>query len=168
MRQGPPPLCNTLGSPTAASVHRGAAAVNFRSMFGTPRPQLASLILRLTVGGLMLPHGLSKLTKGVAGIQSQLSSVGLPEFVAYGALVGEILAPLGLILGVFTRLSAATVAFTMTMAIFLVHRQEIFSLRPTGALAIELPLLFLLASVVIFLNGPDRYALGHRIGRIRA
>lgn len=115
----------------------------------------------------MLPHGLAKLTKGLAGIKAQLASVGLPELIAYGAFVGEILAPLGLILGLFTRLSAAMVAFTMAMAIFLVHRHELFSLKPTGALAIELPLLFLLASIAIILNGPDRYALGHRIGRIR-
>lgn len=137
-------------------------------MFSTPRPQLASLLLRLSVGGLMLPHGLSKLAKGVGGIKSQLASVGLPEFIAYGAFIGEIIAPLGLILGLFTRLSAAMVAFTMTMAIFLVHRHELFVLKPTGALAIELPLLFLLASIAIVLMGPDRYALGHRLGRIRA
>lgn len=57
------------------------------------------LLLRLAVGGLMLFHGLHKLFDGVGGIQSLLAAHGLPEFIAYGTLVGEVAAPLLIVLG---------------------------------------------------------------------
>ncbi len=51
------------------------------------------LLLRLAVGGLMLFHGLHKLLDGVDGISGMLAAKGLPGFIAYGVLVGEVVAP---------------------------------------------------------------------------
>lgn len=51
------------------------------------------LLLRLAVGGLMLFHGLHKLIDGVDGISGMLVAKGLPGFIAYGVLVGEVVAP---------------------------------------------------------------------------
>jgi len=39
-------------------------------------------LLRLTVGGLMLFHGLHKLFDGVDGISAMLVAKGLPGFIA--------------------------------------------------------------------------------------
>ncbi len=47
-------------------------------------------LLRLAVGGLMLFHGLHKLFDGVDGISNMLIAKGLPGFIAYGVLVGEV------------------------------------------------------------------------------
>ncbi len=59
------------------------------------------LILRLTLGILILLHGLFKITGGgVGGIGGMLSSHGLPGFLAYGVYIGEILAPVLLIVGI--------------------------------------------------------------------
>ena len=44
------------------------------------------LLLRLTVGGLMLFHGLHKLIGGIDGIAGMLVAKGLPGFIAYGVL----------------------------------------------------------------------------------
>ncbi len=52
------------------------------------------LLLRLAVGGLMLFHGIHKLIDGVDGISGMLAAQGLPGFIAYGVLVGEVVAPL--------------------------------------------------------------------------
>ena len=71
------------------------------------------LLLRLAVGGLMLFHGLHKLIDGVDGISGMLVAKGLPGFIAYGVLVGEVVAPCLLILGVLTRPAALVLAFTM-------------------------------------------------------
>ena len=47
---------------------------------------LSLLILRITIGGLMLFHGVAKLIHGVKGIQGMLVAKGLPSFMAYYAL----------------------------------------------------------------------------------
>ena len=68
------------------------------------------LILRLSVGVMMLLHGISKLFNGLGGIQSILASNNMPEFLSYGVLIGEVVAPILIIVGLKTRLSAAVMA----------------------------------------------------------
>lgn len=46
----------------------------------------------------MLFHGIAKLLHGLEGIKGMLASKGLPAFFAYGAYVGEIIAPLLIII----------------------------------------------------------------------
>lgn len=50
-------------------------------------------MLRWAVAGLMLLHGISKLLNGVSPIEGMLTGMGLPAFIAYGALIGEVMAP---------------------------------------------------------------------------
>lgn len=124
------------------------------------------LLLRLTVGGLLLLHGIAKVTDGVDWMAEPLSAVGLPAFIAYGAYVGEVAAPILAIIGKFARLAGLVIAFNMLMAIVLVLRDQAFSIKEQGGgLAIELELLFLLGGVAIFLLGSGRYALSKGQGR---
>jgi len=119
------------------------------------------LILRLTVGVLMLLHGISKATnpEGVGGISSMLVSKGLPGFIAYGAYVGEILAPLMLILGVFTRIGALLVVVNMIFAIGLAHVADIFTLGKQGGWAIELQGFYLFCAIAIYFLGSGKFAV---------
>ncbi|MFV0415677.1 MAG: DoxX family protein [Chthoniobacterales bacterium] len=122
------------------------------------------LILRIAVGGLMLFHGIAKLSKGLDGLKGMMAGRGLPEVMAYGAYVGEILAPILIIIGLATRPAAALVAFTMLTAIYVAHSADIFTLSERGGgLAIELPLLFLLGSLALVFTGSGK--LGLRKGR---
>ena len=124
------------------------------------------LVLRLTIGGLLLFHGISKVSSGVAWMAGPLSAVGLPAFIAYGAYVGEIVAPILAIIGKFTRIAGLVIAFDLLMAIVLVLRDQAFSIKEQGGgLAIELELLFLLGGIAIFLLGSGRYALSKGQGR---
>ena len=91
------------------------------------------LLLRLAVGGLMLFHGLHKLFDGVGGISNMLVAKGLPGFIAYGVLVGEVVAPCLLILGVLTRPAALVLAFTMVVAWLMVGTGKTFALDAVGA-----------------------------------
>lgn len=116
------------------------------------------LLLRLTVALLVLPHGLAKLA-GVDRIAGMLSSRGLPEFLAYLVYVGEIAAPLLLILGLFTRFSAVVVALNMVVAIYLVHAHELWAFGKTGGHALELQFLYLFSALAIALIGPGAYSL---------
>lgn len=82
---------------------------------------LGLLILRLSIGVLLLLHGIAKLVHGSDAIQQMLEDAGLPAFIAYGAYIGEVIAPLFIIFGFATRLAAAVVAFNMIVAVLMVH-----------------------------------------------
>lgn len=119
------------------------------------------LVLRLTIGILMLLHGLSKLMNGIGGIEGMLTAHGIPAFVAWGVYVGEVLAPVLLIIGIYTRWAALAVAINMLFAIFLAHSQQIFTLSDRGGgWAIELQGLFLFGAIAVALLGAGRYSVG--------
>ncbi|MDX9813447.1 MAG: DoxX family protein [Sulfurimonas sp.] len=123
---------------------------------------IAKLVLRLNVGLLMLFHGFSKLTNGIAPIKGMLSASSLPEFFAYGVYVGEIIAPLFIALGFYARVSAAILAINMLFIIYLAHANEIFKLGTYGAPVIELPLFYLATSIAIALLGSGKFSLNNR------
>lgn len=119
---------------------------------------LSKFILRFTIGFLMLFHGIAKI--GHTGfIEGQFESMGLPSFLAYGVFLGEILAPLMLILGVKVRIAAILIIGTMITAIFMAHSNDIFALTKHGAWAIELPMFYILTSLAVFFNGSDKFCL---------
>lgn len=117
------------------------------------------LLLRLMVGGLMLFHGLHKLIGGIDGIAGMLAAKGLPGFIAYGVLIGEVLCPILLILGVLTRPAALVLAFTMIVAWLLVGVGKTGSLDATGAWAIESMVYYFIAALVIAFIGAGRYSV---------
>ncbi|AHJ74516.1 MULTISPECIES: DoxX family protein [Kosakonia] len=117
------------------------------------------LLLRLMVGGLMLFHGLHKLIGGIDGIAGMLAAKGLPGFIAYGVLIGEVLCPILIILGVLTRPSALVLAFTMIVAWLLVGVGKTGSLDATGAWAIESMVYYFIAALVIAFIGAGRYSV---------
>lgn len=120
---------------------------------------LARLLLRLTIGGNMLLHGISKLTHGIDGIVERVVAHGLPSAFAYGVYVGEVLAPVLMIIGLATRASAWLVAFTMVVAIWLAHAGDVFALGDHGSWAIELQSLFLFGSIAVALLGPGKWSI---------
>ena len=119
------------------------------------------LILRLTVGGLMLFHGVSKLLNpgSVGFISSKLAEAGLPEALSYGVYIGEILAPLMIIAGLLCRAGAAIVVINMLFAIYLVHGGDIFALTEHGGWRLELQGFYLFVSLAIIFLGSGRYAM---------
>jgi len=125
---------------------------------------VGKLLLRVTVGGLMLFHGVDKLIHGVGGIESMLTARGLPGAICYGVYIGEVVAPLGMILGVLTRLSAVVFAFNMLVAVLLAHAGEVFALGQHGEWAIELNVLYFMGAICVALLGPGSWAVWQRRG----
>lgn len=121
---------------------------------------LGKLILRVTVAVLLLFHGIAKVKGGVGFISGLLAQNGLPAFIAYGVYVGEVVAPLLLILGVLTRPAALIIAFNMLMAIFLARRDAVFAVNERGgAWGIEVEAFFLFGALAVFFLGPGRFAI---------
>ena len=127
---------------------------------GKSSNDIAKLLLRLTVGGLMMFHGISKLINGIPWLGGVVTGAGLPEFVKYGVYLGEVVGPLLLIFGYQARIGALLVLADMVFALFLAHKQQIFSLNQGGGWAIELPAFYLLASLALFFAGAGRFKLG--------
>ena len=121
---------------------------------------LGLLIIRLNVGGLLLFHGIYKTINGVAGIEEMLSSIGLPGFIAYGALLSELVASIMVVLGVWPRAASAVIAVNMVVAILMAHLSVLLSVDPvTGGWAIELPMLYLLPALALCFTGGGKYSL---------
>ncbi|PCI70025.1 MAG: GntR family transcriptional regulator [Piscirickettsiaceae bacterium] len=119
------------------------------------------LTLRLTVGLLMLLHGVAKIMHpgSLDFIGGSLSNIGMPATLAYGVYIGEVLAPLMIIIGYQARLGGLLVVVNMIVAIALVHSGEIFSLTKHGGWAIELQGFYLLGGLAVALLGSGRCAI---------
>src|SRR5262245_33021547 len=96
------------------------------------------LLLRLLVAGLMLFHGFHKLVHGPVGTQEDLVAHGLPAVLGYGVYIGELVAPILILVGAWTRLAAFVYSGTIAFATLLVHRGDFISLGPKGGWAAEL------------------------------
>jgi len=122
---------------------------------------LGKLIVRVTLGALLLFHGVAKVMQPgtVAYIADELSMAGFPTFLAYGVFVGEVIAPLMLIVGVYSRYAAILVIINMIFAILLVHSGELFALTKNGGWRLEVQGFFLFTAVAVLFLGSGRYAV---------
>lgn len=121
--------------------------------------------LRLMLGVLILFHGQSKLVNGIDGIVARISGLGLPGFLAYLVFLGEVVAPLCLIVGVWTRAAALVIVGNMVVAVLLVHTGDIFTRTGTGAWGVELQAFYLFTAVIIMLLGAGRFSVAGTGGR---
>ncbi len=110
----------------------------------------------------MLFHGIHKVIHGHDAIRGMLNGAGLPEFFWIGVPVGEVIAPILLILGILTVPSALLIAFTMLVSMPLAFGAKIFSLTEYGSWAVEVNVFFLVVSVAIALLGPGRFSLAKK------
>lgn len=121
---------------------------------------IGKLIVRLTVGGLILFHGVFKILhpEALGFIRGQLTRLGLPSLVAYGVYVGEVVGPLMILFGVFARLGGLLVAVNMVFAIVLVHAGQVFSLTQNGGWTLELQGFYLLCGLAVVFLGSGKIA----------
>jgi putative oxidoreductase len=109
----------------------------FKSFFRTNK-DWASLFARLSLGIVMLPHGLQKVAGsfGGSGFEATLNhftaNLGIPMVAAVLVILAESLGAIGLIIGFCTRLCALGIALVMTGAIVMVHWQHGFFMNWFG------------------------------------
>lgn len=125
----------------------------------------AKLLLRLVLGLLILLHGINKLENGIADVIDLVVKAGLPPAFAYLAYVGEVAAPLLVIVGFLTRPAALVIAVNMIVAVLLVHTGQLLTISQSGGWALELQGLYLATAVAVALLGAGRFSLGGETGR---
>jgi len=131
-------------------------------MNANSQADLGKLVLRLALGVLVLLHGVAKLRGGVGPIAEMLAAHGIPAFVAYGALLGEVVGPLLLIAGFHARIGALLVAINMLFAFGLAHLSQLGMLNEQGGWQLELQGMYLGTAVALALLGPGRYSVNGR------
>ena len=130
-----------------------------------PSDDAGKLVLRVAVGVLVLLHGIFKLQNGVGFISGMLEKAGLPGALGYLVFVGEILAPVLMIVGLGARAGAAIVVVNMLVALGLVHMADLMALNKQGGWALELQGLYLFGAFSVMLLGAGRYSVGGVNGR---
>ena len=102
---------------------------------------------------------------GPGFVMGALEQAGLPGAIGYLVYIGEVMAPVLLVVGLFTRAAAAIVAFNMVTAFVLVHTGQLFQLGPQGGWALELQGLYLFGALAVMLLGGGRFSLDRAMNR---
>ena len=131
-------------------------------------------ILRLTLGIMILPHGLQK-TFGLFGgygfsgtMGFFTEKMGIPWIFAALAIAAEFLGGLGLIVGLGTRIAAFGVGMTMLVAVLTSHLQNGFFMNWTGQQqgeGFEFHLLAIGIAVVLVLRGAGKFSLDRLLAK---
>lgn len=125
----------------------------------TARESWFLLAMRVLFGLLLMSHGMAKWSNFDAMSASFPDLLGLGSTTALVlAIFGEVICSAGFILGAFYRLALIPMIFTMSMAFFVVHAHDPFSVK-------ELAFVYLAVFVLMFLAGPGSYSLDNLIAR---
>ena len=133
----------------------------------TPRnlDDAGKLVLRAVLAAMLLFHGISKMNHGIGFVADMLAKAGLPAVFGYGVYIGEVVAPLFILVGLFTRGAALVIAINMIVAVLLAHTSMFFTLNETGGWALELQGMYFFTAVAIALLGAGRFSVGGATGR---
>jgi len=122
------------------------------------------LLLRLTLGLVMLPHGAQKLLgwfggAGFSGTLQGMTGMGLPAVLVVLVILAESFGSLGLIFGFLTRFSAFGIGMVMLGAVGMVHAKNGFFMNWFGQQqgeGFEYHLLALGLAVALMIRGGGR------------
>lgn len=120
---------------------------------------LAMLVLRLAAGGLMIPHGYSKLVHYSENKGTFMNFLGMGSTVSYTMLIfAEFFCSIFIVLGLFTRLALVPLIIAMSVALFKAHKGEVFGEGAEAAF-------FLASYVVLMLCGPGKVSVDGMINK---
>lgn len=123
------------------------------------KQDLGLFLLRITLSATMLVYGISKIISGVSQIETMLDSYGFPTFLSYGVYVGEIVAPLLIIIGFRTKLAGLVFAINCLVAILMVQLPYFFSINEYGGWSLGLIFIYFMFGIGMCFTGAGKYAL---------
>ena len=132
---------------------------------GSLSEDLGKFLLRATLAILLLFHGVSKIQHGIDPIISMIVKAGLPSAIAYLVYIGEVVAPVLVLIGFWTRLGGLAISINMTVAVLLVHTSQFFTLAKTGGWTMELQCMYFIGGLTVALLGAGRFSLGGAAGK---
>ena len=130
--------------------------------------------LRFTLAAVMFPHGAQKMLGwfGGHGFSASMGfltgQAGLPWVIALLVMVAELFGPIGLVLGLWSRLAALGIGAVMVGAIATVHAQYGFFMNWAGTEAgegIEYHLLVLGIAAALIVQGSGALSIDRLLAR---
>jgi len=123
------------------------------------KQHIGLLILRTSIAFTMLIYGITKSIHGIDFIKSIFTEYGLPSFFGYSIFIGEILAPVFIIIGFRTKLAGIVFAINSFAAILMVQLPNLLKLNEFGGWAIGLIFIYLMFGISLFFTGAGKYAI---------
>ena len=125
------------------------------------------LILRISLAVVMFPHGAQKMLgwlggHGFRGTMKFFTGSGIPAVFALLAIAVEFFGPIGLAIGLLTRVAAFGIACVMLVAILTVHWRHGFFMNWYGSQkgeGIEYHLLMLGIAITLIIVGGGAWSL---------
>ena len=124
----------------------------------TTKTSLLLLVVRIIFGVLLMNHGIQKWSNF-----QELSAVfpdplGLGSPISLGlAIFGELVCSMAFIVGFLYRLAMIPMIFTMIVAFFIVHANDVFAVK-------ELAFIYLIVFIIMYIAGPGKFSIDHIIG----
>ena len=117
-----------------------------------------AMITRLSLGGVLLSHGLLKvIVFTVPGTVAYFESLGLPATAAYLTIFAEVVGGVAILLGLYTRL-ASLLSIPLLLGALWAHSGNgwVFSAEGGGW---EFPLLLVVLAAAVAIQGGGPFAL---------
>ena len=131
--------------------------------------EYAAPLLRITLGGILIPHGMQKLFgafggSGLAGNAQLFERIGYHPGMFWGTLVGltEFIGGILLVIGLFTRFAALAVTIFMLNAIYVTSKAGGFFWTNRGS---EFSILILAAAVFFLIRGGGAWSVDQKLDR---
>ncbi|MEO7394011.1 MAG: DoxX family protein [Chitinophagaceae bacterium] len=117
------------------------------------------LILRLSLGGLMIPHGLKKLNNFVtkSAAFSDPFQIGGPASMSL-TIFAEFFCAILIVIGLMTKLATIPLIIAMSVALFYAEKGEVFG---DG----ELATLYLAGFIALLFAGPGKISMDNLVGK---
>ena len=117
----------------------------------------AQLVMRLTVGAILIAHGYKKVFGGFHHHMDAVASLGLPAWMAYLSAGTEFFGGIALVLGLFTRFFSLAVLIEMIVVIWKVHLKN--GLTGQGGYEFPLAIATIALALLCFGGGPWGFRL---------
>ncbi len=129
----------------------------------------AQAVLRVALGGILIPHGMQKLFGAFGGMGIEKNAalfdkIGYTPGMFWGTLVGctELIAGVLLVLGLFTRPAAFAVVIFMINGVYFTSKTGGFFWTSRGS---EFAILILVVAFFVLIRGAGPWSLDRKIGR---
>ena len=124
----------------------------------TTKVSLFLLAVRIIFGILLMNHGIQKWSNFQELSMTFPDPLGIGSPLSLGlAFFGELVCSMGFIIGFLYRLAMIPMIFTMSVAFFVIHANDVFVVK-------ELAFIYLVVFILMYIAGPGNFSIDYFIG----
>ena len=124
----------------------------------TTKVSLFLVAVRIIFGILLMNHGIQKWSNFQELSMTFPDPLGIGSPLSLGlAIFGELVCSMGFIIGFLYRLAMIPMIFTMSVAFFVIHANDVFVVK-------ELAFIYLVVFILMYIAGPGNFSIDYFIG----